>query len=98
MQVKLLRVIQEKQFNRIGGSNVFNADVRIISATNKSLIDECNNGNFRRDLYYRLNVLSIETVPLRNRISSIIELSDYFINKINNKLNKQVKVIDEDVI
>lgn len=98
MQVKLLRVIQEKQFNRIGGSNVFNIDVRIISATNKNLIEECNSGSFRRDLYYRLNVLSIETVPLRNRISSIIELSEYFIGKINNKLNKKVKGIDEDVL
>ena len=98
MQVKLLRVIQEKQFNRIGGSNIFNIDVRIICATNKNLMEECNNGNFRRDLYYRLNVLNIETVPLRNRISSIIELSGYFIVKINEKLNKRVKGIDEDVM
>lgn len=98
MQVKLLRVIQEKQFNRIGGSNVFNIDIRIISATNKNLIEECNNGNFRRDLYYRLNVLNIETVPLRNRNSSIIELSNYFVEKINRKLSKQVKGIDEDAI
>jgi PAS domain S-box-containing protein len=98
MQVKLLRVIQEKQFNRIGGNNVFNIDVRIISATNKDLIEECNNGNFRCDLFYRLNVLNIETVPLRNRISSIIELSYYFIDKINKKLNKRVKEIDGDVM
>ncbi|MDD3705044.1 MAG: sigma 54-interacting transcriptional regulator, partial [Clostridiaceae bacterium] len=98
MQVKLLRVIQDKQFNRIGGSNVFNTDVRIICATNKNLFEECNNGNFRWDLYYRLNVLSIETVPLRDRISSIIELSEYLIRKINNRLNKNVKGIDESVL
>jgi transcriptional regulator with PAS, ATPase and Fis domain len=98
MQVKLLRVIQEKQFNRIGGSNIFNTDVRIICATNKNLFEECNNGNFRWDLYYRLNVLNIETVPLRDRISSIIELSEYFICKINKKLNKNVKGMDEDVL
>jgi PAS domain S-box-containing protein len=98
MQVKLLRVIQEKQFNRIGGSNIFNADVRIICATNKNLYEECNNGNFRWDLYYRLNVLSIETVPLRDRTSSIIELSEYFVQKINKKLNKRVKGIDKSVL
>lgn len=98
MQVKLLRVIQEKQFTRIGGSNIFKVDVRIISATNKDLIEECNNGNFRRDLYYRLNVLNIETVPLRNRTSSIVELSEYFIRKMNNKLDKKVKGVDEEVI
>lgn len=98
MQVKLLRVIQEKQFNRIGGSNIFNTDVRIICATNKNLYEECNNGNFRWDLYYRLNVLNIETVPLRDRISSIIELSEYFVQKINKKLNKRVKGIDKGVL
>jgi transcriptional regulator of acetoin/glycerol metabolism len=95
MQAKLLRVLQEKQISRVGGANIFNIDVRIISATNKNLLEECNQGNFRRDLYYRLNVLNIEIPPLRERRSDIEELVYHFINKLSIKLGKDVQSISQ---
>lgn len=90
MQAKLLRVLQEKQITRVGGTNIFNVDVRIISATNKNLFEECSQGNFRRDLYYRLNVLNIEIPPLRERKGDIEGLVDYFIRKMGQNLDKGV--------
>lgn len=90
MQAKLLRVLQERQITRVGGENIFNIDVRIISATNKNLLEECSQGNFRRDLYYRLNVLNIEIPPLRDRREDIEKLVYYFIGKTSQKLNKEV--------
>lgn len=98
MQVKLLRVLQEKQITRIGGSSIFDIDVRIIAATNKNLLKECDQANFRRDLYYRLNVLNINIPPLRERLGDIEELSGYLIKKINAKLNKKVTAISEDAL
>src|SRR5690606_29111297 len=65
LQGKLLRVLQENQITRVGGTDVIDIDVRIISATNKNLLKECKKGNFREDLYYRLNVLNINIPPLR---------------------------------
>lgn len=95
MQSKLLRVLQEKRITRIGGTNIFDVDVRIIAATNKNLMEECNQENFRRDLYYRLNVLNISIPPLRDRKGDIEELSYYLMIKINNKLDKSVTEISE---
>lgn len=90
MQAKLLRVLQAKQITRVGGTYIFNIDVRIISATNKNLLEECSQGNFRRDLYYRLNVLNIEIPPLRQRRYDIEGLVYHFINKTSQKLDKDV--------
>lgn len=98
MQVKLLRVIQERQITRIGGNNVFHVDVRIICATNKKLTQLCREGSFRHDLFYRLDVLNIETIPLRNRPESIKKLVDYLLNKLNKKMGKNVSKIDEKVM
>lgn len=98
MQAKLLRAIQENQITRIGGSDIIDVDVRIISATNKDLLKESNEGSFRRDLFYRLNVLNIELPPLRKRKEDIQELVYYFINKINDKIHKNITSISVEAL
>ena len=80
-QVKLLRVLQEKEIERISGSEIIKVDVRVIAATNRKLEIEVANGNFRLDLYYRLNVFPIELPPLRERKEDIEELARYFLKK-----------------
>lgn len=93
LQGKLLRVLQENQITRVGGSNIIDVDVRIICATNKNLLLECKRGNFREDLYYRLNVLNINIPPLRERKDDMEKLVYHFIKKINKKMNKNVNGI-----
>ena len=83
MQVKLLRAIQEKEIRRVGGKVNIPIDVRIISATNKGLEQEIKKGNFREDLFYRLNVIRITLPPLRDRGNDIVTLADFFVNKFN---------------
>lgn len=97
-QVKLLRVIQDKEFERVGGIKTIKVDVRIIAATNKNLEEAIKNGTFREDLYYRLNVIPIFLPPLRDRREDIPILADSFIKKINKKLNKNVKFITNNAI
>ncbi|MGX5857058.1 sigma-54-dependent transcriptional regulator [Dyadobacter jiangsuensis] len=80
-QTKLLRVIQEKELERIGGRNTIKLDIRIIAATNRNLYKEVGAGKFRVDLYYRINVFSITLPPLRERVEDIPELADYFLKK-----------------
>jgi transcriptional regulator with PAS, ATPase and Fis domain len=89
MQVRLLRVIEEGVINRIGSSRPFPVNVRIIAATNKDLDEEVRIGNFRKDLFYRLNVLPIHLPPLRERQEDIDLLLDYYMNKISKKLGKK---------
>ncbi|WP_125153026.1 sigma-54 interaction domain-containing protein [Clostridium rectalis] len=91
MQVKLLRVLQEKEIERVGGTNLIKVDVRIIAATNRNLEDMINKKLFRDDLYYRLNVVSITVPPLRKRRKDIIPLAQHFLNNLNKryKLNKK---------
>jgi DNA-binding NtrC family response regulator len=96
MQVKLLRVIQEQEFERVGGLRTIKVDVRIITATNQNLLRQVQAGNFREDLFYRLNVFPIDIPPLRERKEDILPLVDYFIDKFNKKLKLEVK-IDDDV-
>ncbi len=93
LQVKLLRVVQEKTFRRIGGSDDINVDVRIISATNKNLSRMVNSGEFREDLYYRLNVISLSLPPLRERKEDIPLLTRHFIEKYSRELGKEIKTI-----
>lgn len=79
VQVKLLRVLQERSFERVGGNETIGVDVRIITATNRNLDDEVEKGTFRQDLFYRLNVVGVELPPLRDRKSDIPILAEYFI-------------------
>ena len=83
LQVKLLRVLQEQKFERVGGMRTLEIDVRIIAATNKNLINAVNRGSFRQDLYYRLNVIPIKVPPLRHRKSDIPLLIDFFFKRID---------------
>ena len=78
LQVKLLRALQERQFERVGGSTTIKVDIRVISATNKDLPSAIGEGLFREDLYYRLNVIPIHIKPLRERREDILILSDHF--------------------
>ncbi len=94
-QVVLLRVLQEKSITRIGGGKLIPVDVRIIAATNKKLEEEIKTGNFREDLYYRLNVLSIAIPPLRERPNDIVILTEHFLNKLNQRLNKNISQISQ---
>lgn len=86
VQVKLLRVLQEKEFVRVGGTKVIGCDVRVIAASNRDLEEERRKGNFRDDLYYRLNVFPITIPPLRQRREDIPELVEYFIGEISAEL------------
>ncbi len=91
LQAKLLRVIQQKEFERVGGTELIKTDVRIISATNRDLKKAVENKEFREDLYYRLNSFPISIPPLRHRKSDILILSEYFIKKFSAKLQKDIK-------
>ena len=95
IQVKLLRVIQEKIIERVGDNKPIKVDMRIITATNKNLRELMNNGLFREDLFYRLNVFPINTPPLRDRMNDIPLLAEHFISKFNIKTGKQIKGITE---
>lgn len=90
-QVKLLRVLQDGEFQRVGSSDTIKVDVRIIAATNKNLQELVNKGPFRPDLYYRLNVFPIMVPPLRERKEDIPLLVSHFIEKSNASMNKQIK-------
>jgi two-component system, NtrC family, response regulator PilR len=93
LQVKLLRVVQEKTFRRVGGSEDIRVDVRIISATNRDLLAKVKDGTFREDLYYRLNVIPIQLPPLRKRPEDIPILTTFFIEKYSTEFSKEVKTI-----
>jgi two-component system response regulator AtoC len=97
-QVKLLRFLEEKKIQRVGGTEKIDLDVRIIAATNQDLLQGVNEGKFREDLYYRLNVISFIIPPLRERRSDIPLLIDYFIEGYNRMLNKGVKGCDREVL
>lgn len=90
-QIALLRVIQEKSIFRIGGNQLIPVDVRIVCATNKNLLLEMQKGNFRQDLYYRLNVVSLHIPPLRERIEDIPLLIEYFADKLDPNLYEEIK-------
>lgn len=95
LQAKLLRVLQEKEFDRIGGKESIKINVRVIATTNRDLKKECEKGNFREDLYYRLNVFPIKIPPLRERVEDIEVLSVYLLHKFNIKNNKNISYIEE---
>lgn len=98
LQPKLLRAIQEGEIERLGGQEVKKVDVRIITATNRDLPKEIEKGNFREDLYYRLNVFPIHSMPLRERKEDIPLLIRFFCEKIGAKLGKKITDIPQKVI
>lgn len=95
MQVKLLRAIQEGEFERVGGIKTNKVDVRLVAATNRDLRKAIETGEFREDLFYRLNVVQIHLPPLRDRRKDIPLLMDHFVNKFNARLHRQVRGFDE---
>lgn len=98
IQVKLLRVLQERKIERLGGQKPIKIDTRIIAATNKNLEKAVKNGEFRDDLYHRLNVFKITLPPLRDREDDIILLSHYFLDKFAKELEKEVKEFSKDAL
>ena len=96
VQAKLLRVLQEKELERVGGNNCVQVDVRIIAATNKSLSDQVKEGRFREDLFFRLNVISIEIPPLRQRREDIPLLTEKFIDKFCEQNGRERLVLSPD--
>ena len=93
-QVKLLRVIQFREFQRVGGESPIKVDVRILAATSKDLRKEMQNGNFREDLYYRLHVIPLRMPPLRERISDVPLLANHFLHKLNERSRKNIEGIN----
>ena len=93
MQTKILRVLQDQQFERLGGSETVRTDARLIAATNKDLATAIKEGAFRADLFYRLNVYTIELPPLRERMEDLPDLVDYFIGRYSAELDKSVEAV-----
>lgn len=98
IQMRLLRVLQESEFERVGDSTSIKVDVRILAASNQSLAEKVNQGQFRQDLYYRLNVVRLDLPPLRQRRDDIELLVAEFISKFNDKLFKAVRAVSDDVM
>jgi PAS domain S-box-containing protein len=95
IQVALLRVLQEREFERVGGAQSIQVDVRVVAATNRDLEAAIANGTFRRDLFYRLNVFPIQVPPLRERKDDILTLLEYFVQRFGRKLGKNFSKIDK---
>jgi DNA-binding NtrC family response regulator len=98
MQVKLLRAIQDHEFERVGGIQTIKVDVRLVAATNRNLQQDVKEGRFREDLFYRLNVMPIHVPPLRERKEDIPALVKYFVDKFNRKLDRQITGADAEVM
>ena len=98
LQVKLLRVLQEREFERVGDHLTIKSDVRVIAATNLELEEEVRKGSFREDLYYRLNVVTINLPPLRSRREDIPRLVDHFLDRYNRENQRDLKKISRDVL
>ena len=94
-QAKVLRVLEEQEFERVGGNQTLRTDVRVISATNKNLPDEIESGNFREDLYYRLNVVPIHIPPLRERVEDLPLLADYFLARFCRENGRQTMSLSD---
>lgn len=98
VQMRLLRVLQEREFERVGESTSIKVDVRIVAATNQNLAEKVSQGTFRQDLYYRLNVVRLDLPPLRKRLDDLEMLAAQFITQFNNKFSKTVTAVSDDVM
>jgi len=98
IQLKLLRVIQEKEFERVGESKSIKMDIRIIATTNRNLKESVRQNHFRQDLYYRLKVVEVPLPPLRERIGDIPLLVDHFCKQFNRRFNKNIEGVSDDVL
>ena len=98
LQAKLLRVLQEQEFERVGGSNLIKVDVRVIAATNRDLFRSASEGTFRQDLYYRLNVFPIQLPPLRERREDIPPLVHYFVRRFSLKIGRKITRIQRETM
>ncbi|GMU86526.1 MAG: sigma-54-dependent Fis family transcriptional regulator [Ignavibacteriales bacterium] len=98
MQIELLRVIESKQFTRVGGNEVITSDFRVVAATNEALENAVKEGRFREDLYYRLNVFTVFIPPLRERTDDVEQLAYYFLERFCNSMNKKKKKISEEAL
>jgi formate hydrogenlyase transcriptional activator len=98
VQVKLLRVLQEHEFDRVGGSNPIKVDVRVIAATNRDLLRSVAEGTFRQDLYYRLNVFPVQLPPLRQRREDIPPLVHYFVRRFSLKIGRKISRIQRETM
>jgi len=96
MQAKILRVLQDREFTRVGGNKTLRVDVRVIAATNKNLLDAIDAANLRADLYDRLNVVTLDVPPLRERREDIPLIADFFLRKYSQEIRKTVTEFDEE--
>ena len=97
-QAKILRVLQDQEFTRLGGSKTIHVDVRILTATNKNLWQEIEKGNFRDDLYYRLNVVTINVPPLRQRQEDVPLIAEFFRRKFSSEIRKNTRGFTEETM
>src|SRR5204862_6757213 len=97
-QAKLLRFLEEKAFKRVGGSGDIRVDVRVIAATNRNLEEAVAQGKFREDLYYRLNVMSVQLPPLREHAGDMPLLINFYIDQFNREFRKQVRGVSPEAL
>ena len=95
MQTSLLRVLQEREFERVGGNQSIHVNVRVLAATNRDLDSAVNEGSFRKDLFYRLNVFPIQVPPLRDRVDDIPLLVEYLVDRYAQKAGKRIRSISK---
>jgi len=98
MQAKIVRALQEKKIRRVGGTENIDVDIRLITATNKNLAEAVQKGDFREDLYYRLNVVPIQLPPLRKRVEDIEPLTDHFIKEFNAAFARNVEAVEPEAM
>jgi DNA-binding NtrC family response regulator len=98
LQIKLLRILQEKTFRRVGGEKDIEVDCRVIAATHRNLQQMVDEGKFREDLYYRLNVINLHVPPLRDRREDVSSLANYFVRSAAAKMNKSIRNIEPEAL